>query len=182
MLSGRLMDEWKHDGSRRRCTRQRSMASLEHSYGPKEFLAFSILSVLSSPSQSMLLFSRPGLLCLDLEWVISPFGYVTMSHFERLAIPPHQLLRTSAKAKALAVLSFICLLHVLYLIHRIRLRFYLFILQLPHPIQQPLPEPTLLLKTLDMAKRKGRRQVSPTRERRIEEVKVIQSPSLETFY
>ena len=33
MLSGRLMDEWKHDGSRRRCTRQRSMASLEHSYG-----------------------------------------------------------------------------------------------------------------------------------------------------
>ena len=43
MLSGRLMDEWKHDGSRRRCTRQRSMASLEHSYGPKERIPFSQL-------------------------------------------------------------------------------------------------------------------------------------------
>lgn len=107
MLSGRLMDEWKHDGSRRRCTRQRSMASLEHSYGPKEFLAFSIFSFLSSPSQSMLLFSRPGLLCLDLEWVLSPFGYVTMSHFERLAIPPHQLLRTLILCKSE---SFSCLI------------------------------------------------------------------------
>lgn len=95
------------DGSRRRCTRQRSKASLEHSYGPKEFLAFSIFSVLSSPSQSMLLFSRPGLLCLDLEWVISPFGYVTMSHFERLAIPPHQLLRTLFLCKSE---SFSCLI------------------------------------------------------------------------